>query len=107
MDDNPKRFVILVLLAWLCFAVGLAGGFHNESAPVLAATVWTLTALALLACCKIGPIKAWAMQRDLPWLAFFHVTRSFAGDYVLMLCRRGESPCGLATRAGLRDIIAA
>ena len=107
MNDNPNRFVILALLAWLCFAVGLAGWFHNASAPVLAATVWTLTALAVLACWKIGPIKDWAMNVDFRWLVFFHVTRLFAGVYFLVLCRRGELPCGFATRAGWGDIIVA
>jgi hypothetical protein len=107
INDNPKRFVILVLLAWLCFAVGLAGWFHNASAPALAATVWTLTVLALLACWKIGPIKAWAMNVDLRWLVFFHVTRLFAGVCFLVLCRRGELPCVFATRAGWGDITVA
>ena len=35
MNDNPKRFMTLVLLGWLCFAVGLVGWFHNASAPAV------------------------------------------------------------------------
>ena len=104
MNDNPNRLVTLVLLAWLCFAVGLAGWFHNANAPAVAATIWTLTAFALLACWKIGPTKAWAMNVDLRWFVLFHVTRLFAGIYFLLLCRRGELPCGFATRAGWGDI---
>ncbi len=104
MNDNPNRLVTLVLLAWLCFAVGLAGWFHNANAPAVAATIWALTAFALLACWKIGPIKAWAMNVDLRWLVLFHLTRLFAGIYFLVLCRRGELPCGFATRAGWGDI---
>jgi hypothetical protein len=73
MNDNPKRFMTLVLLGWLCFAVGLAGWFHNASAPALAATVWTLTALALIACWKIGPIGVWVLSVDLRWLVLFHL----------------------------------
>ena len=42
MKDNSNRVVTLVLLGWLCFAVGLAGWFQNASALAVAATVWTL-----------------------------------------------------------------
>ena len=107
MNDNPKRFVGLVLLAWLCFAVGLAGWFHNASAPAVAATVWTLTALVLIACWKIGPIRAWTLNVDLRWLLLFHLTRLVAGVYFLVLCWRGELPCAFARPAGWGDIIVA
>jgi TolB-like protein len=39
MKDNSKRVVTLVLLGWICFAVGLAGWFQNASALAVAATV--------------------------------------------------------------------
>ncbi len=107
MNDNPKRFMTLVLLGWLCFAVGLAGWFHNASAPALAATVWTLTALALIACWKIGPIGVWALNVDLRWLVLFHLLRLVAGVYFLVLCQRATLPCAFATRAGWGDIIVA
>ncbi len=107
MNDNPKRFVTLVLLAWLCFAVGLAGWLHNASAPAVAATVWTLTALALLACWKIGPIRVWVLNVDLRCLVLFHLTRLFAGAYFLVLCQRAQLPCAFATSAGWGDIIIA
>jgi hypothetical protein len=45
MKDNSNRVVTLVLIGWLCFAVGLSSWFHDASAPAVAATVWTLTAL--------------------------------------------------------------
>jgi hypothetical protein len=99
--------VTLVLLAWLCFAVGLAGWFHNASAPAVAATVWTLTALVLIACWKIGPISAWTLNVDLRWLLLFHLTRLVAGVYFLVLCWRGELPCAFARPAGWGDIIVA
>jgi hypothetical protein len=105
VNDNPKRFVILVLLAWLCFAVGLAGWLHNASAPAVAATVWTLTALVLLACWKIGPIRVWVLNVDLRCLVLFHLTRLFAGAYFLVLCQRAQLPCAFATSAGWGDII--
>jgi hypothetical protein len=107
VNDNPKRFVTLVLLAWLCFAVGLAGWLHNASAPAVAATVWTLTALVLLACWKIGPIRVWVLNVDLRCLVLFHLTRLFAGAYFLVLCQRAQLPCAFATSAGWGDIIIA
>jgi len=107
MNDNPKRFMTLVLLGWLCFAVGLAGLFHNASAPAVAATVWTLTALALIACWKIGPIGVWALNVDLRWLVLFHLLRLVAGVYFLVLCQRAKLPCAFAMRAGWGDIIVA
>jgi hypothetical protein len=107
MNDNPKRFMTLVLLGWFCFAVGLAGWFHNASAPAVAATVWTLTALALIACWKIGPIGVWALNVDLRWLVLFHLLRLVAGVYFLVRCQRATLPCAFAIRAGWGDIIVA
>jgi len=107
VNDNPRRFVTVMLLAWLCFVVGLAGWFHNASAPAVAATVWTLTALVLVACWKIGPIRVWSLNVDLRWLVLFHLTRFFAGAYFLVLCQRGELPCGFARPAGWGDIFVA
>ena len=105
--DNPNRVVILVLLGWLCLAVGLSGWFHGAKAQAVAATVWTLTALVLFACWKISPIRAWALNVDLRWLVLFHVTRLFAGAYFLLLCQRGQLPCGFARTAGWGDIVIA
>jgi hypothetical protein len=107
MNDSPNRFVTLVLLGWLCFAVGLAGWFQDASAPAVAATVWTLAALVLLACWKITPIRVWAINVDLRWVVLFHVTRLVAGVYFLVLCQRGQLPCAFATRAGWGDIVVA
>ena len=107
MKDNSNRVVTLVLLGWLCFAVGLGGWFQNASAPAVAATVWILTALVLFACWKISPIRVWALNIDVRWLVLFHVTRLFAGAYFLLLCQRGQLPCGFARTAGWGDIIIA
>ena len=107
MNDNPNRVVTLVLLGWLCFAVGLASWFHDASAPVVAATVWILTVLVLLACWKISPIRVWVLNVDVRWLVLFHVTRLFAGAYFLVLCERVQLPCGFATPAGWGDIVVA
>jgi len=107
MSDNPTRFVALVLLGWLCFATGLSGWFRNATAPAVALTVSTLTALALLACWKIASIRVWALSIDLRWLVLFHLTRLFAGAYFLVLCQLGQLPCAFARSAGWGDIIVA
>jgi hypothetical protein len=105
MKDNSNRVITLVLFGWLCFAVGLGGWFQNASAQAVAATLWTLTALVLLACWKIASIRGWALDINLRWLVLFHVTRLFAGAYFLVLCQRGQLPCGFARTAGWGDII--
>ena len=105
---REAKFVSFVLAAWLCFAlaVGVADWFQPASAPVVALTVWTLTGLILLACCKIDPISTWAANVDLRWLVLLHTTR-FVGFYFLILCRRGELPCAFAAPAGIGDITVA
>jgi hypothetical protein len=107
MNSSRIRIVALLLLGWLCFAVGLAGWFQHASAPVVAITVWSLSVLALLACWKIGTLKAWARDVDLRWLVLFHLTRLIAGIYFLALCHRGELPCAFALPAGWGDITVA
>ena len=107
MNIYQGRVVTLTLLAWLCVAVALNGLFRNVSAPAVAATVWVLTGLALLACWKITAIKAWALAVNVWWLVLFHLTRLIAGAYFLVLCGHGELPCAFATRAGWGDIIVA
>jgi hypothetical protein len=107
MKDNSNRVVTLVLLGWLCFAVGLAGWFQNASALAVAATVWTLTALILFACWKVRTIRACVLNIDLRWLVLLHLTRLFAGAYFLVLCQRSQLPCAFARPAGWGDIVVA
>src|SRR5947207_14935311 len=107
MKDNSNRVVTLVLLGWLCCAVGLGGWFYKASAPVVAATVWTFTTLVLLGCWKITSIRVWVLNIDLRWLVLFHLTRLFAGVYFLVVCQHSELPCGFARLAGWGDIVVA
>jgi len=104
MKDNSNRVVTLVLLGWVCFAVGLAGWFQNASALAVVATVWTLTALVLFVCWKVRAIRACVLNIDLLWLVLPHLTRLFAGAYFLVLCQRGQLPCAFARPAGWGDI---
>jgi len=105
MKDNSNRVVTLVLLGWVCFAVGLAGWFQNASALRVATTVWTLTALVLFVCWKVRAIRACVLNIDLRWLVLLHLTRLFAGAYFLVLCQRGQLPCAFARPAGWGDIV--
>jgi len=107
MKQNSNRVVTLVLLGWLCFAVGLAGWFQNASALAVAATVWTLTALILFACWKVRTIRACVLNIDLRWLVLLHLTRLFAGAYFLVLCQSSQLPCAFARPAGWGDIVVA
>lgn len=109
MNDNRNKLITVALLCWGCLAlvVGADGWFRNASAPAVAVSVWSLTALASLACWKIGSIRAWAMNVDLRWLVAFHGTRFFAGIYFLVLCWHRELPCAFAAPAGWGDIIVA
>src|SRR4030095_3258093 len=100
MKDNSNRVVTLVRLGWLCFAVGLGGLFYNARAPAVAATVWMLTGLVLLACWKITLLRVWVLNVELSWLVLLHLTRLFAGVYFLVLCQRGQLPCEFARLAG-------
>ena len=102
---QESRFVVFGLLAWLCFAlaVGVSGRFYYASAPAVAATVWLLTGLALVACWKVPPIREWVTNVDLRWLIAMHLMR-FVGIYFLVLGARGSLPDGFARPAGIGDI---
>lgn len=104
MKENARP-IVFGLFAWLCFAfaIGVSGWFRNASAPGVAATVWTLTALVLLACWRIQVIREWLAMGDLRWLIAAHLTR-FVGIYFLVLGNRGELPQGFAKPAGIGDV---
>ncbi len=106
--NKEARPVVFILATWLCLAlaVGKAGWFRGASAPVVALTVWTLTAAALIACWKNGEVRAWWGTADLRNLIALHLTR-FIGLYFLFLCKRGDLPEGFALPAGIGDVLIA
>src|SRR6266513_4750626 len=107
MKEDVKP-IVFGLLTWLCFAlaVGVSGRFRNASALGVAATVWTLTAVTLLACWRIRLVRDWVAIIDLRWLIALHLTR-FVGIYFLILGSRGDLPEGFAKPAGIGDIVIA
>jgi hypothetical protein len=111
MFANPRRSaneVASALIVWLCvaLAVGAGGWFRSVTAPRIAATVWTLTAIALLCCWRIGRIRNWAMHVDVRWLVLLHVSR-FVGFYFFWLYQRDELPFAFAVPAGWGDNLVA
>ena len=114
MSPNPpaqrsgNKSVALILGAWIFVATGagVAGWLEKANAPLVAGIIWTLTAVALLACWKVPTLHKWAMKVELRWLVLLHLTR-FIGFYFLFLCRRGELPFAFAAPAGWGDIIVA
>jgi hypothetical protein len=106
--ETGSKTVALLLAAWLCLAAGfgIAGWLESASPPLVAIVIWTLTALALLACWKVPALREWTMKADLRWLVLLHLTR-FVGFYFFYLCGRGELPFDFAAPAGWGDIIVA
>ena len=102
------RIGVFVLLTWFCLSVifGLTGAFESVSAPVVALTVWTLTAIVLLSWWKIPAIHHYIDSVDLLWLIALHLAR-FVGIYFLLLCRNGSLSCNFARLAGIGDITVA
>jgi len=107
-ERSGRGSVALLLAAWFCLAtgVGIAGWLEKVSAPVIAAVVWTLTALALLVCWKVPTVRRWVLTVELRWLVLLHLTR-FVGFYFFFLSSRGELPFAFAAPAGWGDIIVA
>jgi hypothetical protein len=108
MVQSPGRIVAATLSAWFCFAlaIGFGGFFRGATAPMVALTVWVLTAVALLACWKISLFKSWAAMVELRVLVALHLMR-FVGIYFLILGQRGALPIGFARPAGIGDVIVA
>ena len=108
MNQSSNRSVIGLLVAWFCFALALgsSGLFQRAGAPALAATVWGLTAVILIACWKIQIVRNFAATLDLRNLIALHLVR-FVGVYFLILGAQGRLPYGFARPAGIGDIIVA
>lgn len=108
MNSGSDKTARVILGLWFCLAliVGMSGRFRVVSAPIVAGTVWTLTALALLICGIWPAIRRWAAIVDLRWLIALHLTR-FVGFYFLFLYQQDRLPEGFAVPAGLGDIVVA
>jgi hypothetical protein len=108
MNRSPGKIVGALLLAWFCFAlaIGVGGSFRNAGAPVVALTIWTLSALTLFAGWKIPMFRDWAATVDLRVLVAFHLGR-FVGIYFLILGQRGALPGMFAKPSGFGDIAVA
>jgi hypothetical protein len=109
LTDEPDNKSILVALgAWICLAVGvgLAGWLENANAGIVAAIVWSLTLVALVACWRVGTFQQWVLKVDVRWLVFIHLSR-FVGFYFFFLSSRGDLPFAFAAPAGTGDIIVA
>lgn len=104
-SGQSGKTVPLILLVWLglACAFGLSGPLERASAPMIAITVWALTAVVLLASWKIQPVKTWVLSVAPRRLVLFHLTR-FVGFYFLFLQRRGQMPFAFAVPAGWGDI---
>lgn len=102
------RPLLFVLLGWLVIAaiVGVTGYFRNVGAIGVAATVWGLTILLLLAIWRIPFMRAGATALDLRSLVALHLTRIVGLDF-LILASRGELAEGFARPAGIGDIATA
>lgn len=105
---SSSRIVRVLLVLWFCLAliVGISGRFREVSAPVVAATIWISTAVALFACWKFTAIRSWVAIVDLRWLIALHLFR-FVGFYFLFLYQRGQLPEGFAVPGGVGDILVA
>ena len=79
---------------------------EKASAPVVAGIVWTLTALALLACWKVPTLQRWAMEGRSS-LACASARDAICRFLFFLLCSRGELPFAFAAPAGSGDIIVA
>jgi hypothetical protein len=108
MNSGSDKTVRVILGLWFCLAliVGMSGRFHVVSAPIVAATVWTLTGLALFLCWILPAIRRWVAIVDLRWLIALHLAR-FVGFYFLFLYQRDQLPEGFAVPAGIGDIVVA
>jgi hypothetical protein len=106
--SRDTRLVFTILGVWFVFALALAfsGIFRDAGANVVAITVWSLGALALLVCWRTPRLHVWWRHVDLRWLVAFHATR-FVGFYFLILCREGKLSCEFAQPAGIGDICVA
>ncbi len=99
--------IAVALLVWLGLALLVSmHAFVHASAPVVAGTVWGLTAAALLAWWRIPAVRARIDTLPLAALVAIHLCR-FVGLYFLSLGRAGKLPPEFAVPAGVGDVVVA
>src|SRR4051812_38562023 len=97
-----------IAAAWLLVAIalGASGALQALPPPSPQIIVAGLT-ITLLAFWRVSAaFRAWLDAVDVRALVALHLTR-FVGLSFLLLCRRGELPCGFAVPAGWGDITVA
>jgi len=99
---------VLIAAGWFLAAIALGGsGFLQRLRPPAPQLIIAGLTTALLAAWRVSArFRQWLTIIDLRALVGLHLTR-FIGLYFLLLCRRGELPCGFAIPAGLGDVLVA
>lgn len=98
----------LALFGWfiVAVAVGRQELLLRLPQPVLSALVLSLTALLVILCRRVTPLREHLDQLDLRWFLIPHLTR-FVGIWFLVLHQRGIMPEAFAVPAGWGDIVTA
>jgi hypothetical protein len=104
----PKRATVLIPL-WLSAALVLvgSGAFASTPAPMLPATIVTLTIVTLWSALSNQDGRRWADGVPLAYLALFHAWRFVPGVAFLYLHAHGWLPRAFAVPAGIGDIAVA
>jgi hypothetical protein len=101
----PPRTLLLFWLG-LALALGASGALAAVPPPGPQLVLLTLTALAIWAGTRAGPIREWIDRLPLQAFPAIHLIR-FVGFWFLYLSSRGELAPTFANAAGIGDVIAA
>lgn len=108
MERPGNKSVILIAGGWFCLALAasLAGWLEHATPQIVAATIWILTIVALIACWRVLTLRTWVAKVSLRYLILVHLTR-LIGFYFFVASSRGQLPFAFAAPAGTGDIIVA
>jgi hypothetical protein len=98
---------LAIVPLWLVAAVAFtaSGRLARAPAPILPATVLSLTLLAIALVMATPSGRSWAAQASLSRLAWFHTWRILPGAAFLILHARGQLPWLFAVPGGVGDIL--